>query len=452
MKKRLHYIFFIAAFTAGGIILCQLYWVYFNYKTGRSNFSQMATLSLRQSIDSCLLGQDTLPASLADKKPTLTFMMTQKANVMRAAARDSTGRPPQPTYSMELHTVEINEDQLPGVRTLVARLFSQRTNKALSLDKLSRFFEKELLRNGITEAFVLSTERSNRTILPGEIAASLTLNKAPVIVKAELKNRNAFFLRINFLPALVSTLLIVLSAGSLYYMGRIIKRQMQLDNMKSDFMNNVVHELRTPLTILKSSNEALSGFGAADDAESLKRYLGINTLVIEDLDTNIERILDFSRAEQGRRLPQPETTDLVPVLQQAQLRFSQVNNASITVVTGEAPFTVITDREMLGIILTNLLDNAIKYSLQQPVIHIAVSRSHHKWQLEVSDQGMGIPGEFLPYIFDKFYRVPTGDLHDIKGYGIGLTYVKQLVTDLNGKIEAASKPGKGTTFTITFYQ
>lgn len=452
MNKRLSHIFFIAAFTAGGIILCQLYWVYFNYKTARSNFNQTATMSLRQSIDSCLLGQDTLPSSLADKKPSLTFMMTQRPNLKPSTTRDSSRRPVTPTFSMQLHTVEINEDQLPGVRTLVARLFSQRSNKALSVDKLSRYFESELLRNGITEAFVLSIEHSNRNILPGEVAATVSLNKASVIVKAALKNKNDFFLRMNFLPALISTLLIVLSACSLYYMGRIIKRQMKLDTMKTDFINNVIHELRTPLTILKSSNEALASFGAAGDEASLKRYLGTNTTVIEDLDKNIERILDFSRSEQGHRHPQPETIDLVPVLQQARLRFSQVNNASITVVTSEEPFNVVTDSGMFGIILTNLLDNAIKYSPQQPKIIVTARRGEQKWQLEVSDRGIGIPALSLPYIFDKFYRVPTGDVHEIKGYGIGLTYIKQLVADMGGKIEVASKPGKGTTFILTFYQ
>lgn len=452
MKKRLQLIFFIAAFTASGIILCQLYWVYFNYKTARTNFNQMATLSLRQSIDSCLLGQDTLPASLADAKPSLTFMMTRKVNLMKPVTHDSSGRPKAPTFTMQLNTVEINEDQLPGVRTLVARLFSQTTNKALSLDKLNHFFQQELLRNGIKEAFTLTIERSGRAILPGEIAASVSLNKQPAIVKAEVKNKNGFFLRMNFLPALVSTILIVLSAGSLFYMGRIIKRQMKLDSMKTDFINNVIHELRTPLTILKSSNEALSNFGAAGDEKSLKRYLGINTVVIEDLDKNIERILDFSRAEQGVRPPVPETIDLVPVLQAAQLRFSQINNASVSIVTDEEPFNVSTDPGMFNIILTNLLDNAIKYSPQQPNVTVTASRSRQNWQLQVSDQGIGIPRPLLPYIFDKFYRVPTGDLHDIKGYGIGLTYIKQLVTDLNGKIEVTSEPGKGTTFTITFYQ
>ncbi len=153
----------------------------------------------------------------------------------------------------------------------------------------------------------------------------------------------------------------------------------------------------------------------------------------------------------GKRLPVLETIDLVPVLHQAQLRFSQVNNASIAITTDEDPLEVVTDRFMLGIILSNLLDNAIKYSPEDAKIKVYARGGEQSWQLQVSDEGMGIPRLALPYIFDKFYRVPTGDLHEIKGYGIGLAYVKQLVTDLKGKIEVASEPGKGTVFTLTFY-
>jgi signal transduction histidine kinase len=450
MNKRLRYIFFVAAFTASGIILCQLYWVYYNYKTARANFIQTATLSLRQSVDSCLLGQNTLPPSLAGEKPSLTIMMKQMVNPT-SGSRDSARRPASPTFSMQLFTVGVDEDQLPGVKALVARLFSLQANKPLNLDTLMRFFQQELLRNGISESFTLAIEQNKRVVQPGQIAVAIHFNKEPAIVKAELQHPTAFLFRTNFVPALVSSLLILLSAGSLFYMGRIIKRQMQLDTMKTDFMNNIIHELRTPLTILRSSNEAMASFGAAGDEASLMRYLGINTLVIDDLDKNIERILDFSRAEQGKRLPVLETIDLVPVLQQAQLRFSQVDNASITIFTDSTPFEVVTDRFLLGIILSNLLDNGIKYSPQDARIDIQVSRGERSWQLQVRDQGMGIPALSLPYIFDKFYRVPTGDVHEIKGYGIGLAYVKQLVTDLNGKIEVASEPGKGTVFTLTFY-
>lgn len=449
VKGRWRYIYVMAALTAGGIILCQLYWVYFNYNTARTNFIQTATLSLRQSIDSSLVGQDTLPASLSGDKPSLSFLMTQLVNPATQAT-DSAGQPTKPTYTVKLVKVDINEDQLPGVKSLVARLFSQRANKPFNLDTLSHFFRQELLRNGISEAFTLAIEPHTSAIPPGAIAAVVSYNQAPAIIRAELTNKTAFLFRMNIAPALVSTLLILLSAGSLFYMSRIIRRQMQLDVMKNDFVNNVIHELRTPLTILRSSNEALAGFGAANDAASLMRYLGINTLVIDDLDKNIERILDFSRVEQGRRLPLWESVDLVPVLQQAQLRFAQVNRASITSTTDSIPFEVLTDRFMIGVILSNLVDNAIKYSPGDAVVTIHASRVGQHWQLQVSDQGIGIPRSSLPYIFDKFYRVPTGDLHDIKGYGIGLAYVKQLVTNLQGSIVVASEPGKGTVFTLTF--
>jgi signal transduction histidine kinase len=407
-------------------------------------------MSLRQSIDSCLLGQNSLPSSLVNKNPSLTFMMTQTAKVA-STSRDSSHRGADSSFSVQLFTVGVDEDQLPGVKALVARLFSLQANKPLNLDTLTRFFQQELLRNGIRETFNLTIEQNKRDILPGQIAAVVHFNKEPAIVKAELKNQHAFFFRMNFMPALVSTLLILLSAGSLLYMGRIIKRQMQLDTMKTDFTNNIIHELRTPLSILRSSNEALASFGAAQDEASLMRYLGINTLVIDDLDKNIDRVLDFSRSEQGKRLPVLETIDLVPVLRQAQLRFSQVNNATITIITDEEPLVVVTDVFMFGIILSNLLDNAIKYSAEEANIGIYAERGEQSWQLQVRDQGMGIPGSSLPYIFDKFYRVPTGDVHEIKGYGIGLAYVKRLVTDLKGKIEVASVPGKGTVFTLTFY-
>lgn len=448
MKKRVRYVFFMAALTASGIILFQLYWVYFNYKTARANFVQAATIALRQSIDSCLLGESTLPPSLQDKEPSLTFMMTQKLNPItlnrfRAAA--------DTTYSIQLVTVEVDDNQLPGVKALVARLFSLKANKPLNLDTLSRFFHRELLRNGIQESFALTIERNKKNMEPGQIAAAIQFKKEPAIVNAVLKDRHAYFFRSNFIPALVSTLLILLSAGSLFYMGRIIRRQMQLDTMKTEFTNNIIHELRTPLTILSSSNEALAGFGAAHDEESLMRYLGINTLVIDDLDKSIDRILDFSRSEQGKRLPVLERIDLMQILQQAKLRFSQVNKAAISVFTDANPFEVVTDRFMINAILSNLLDNAIKYSPEGPVINIHLTKGEQHWQLQVSDEGIGIPKGSIPLIFDKFYRVPTGDIHDIKGYGIGLAYVKQLVTDLKGEITVASELGEGTTFTLTFF-
>ncbi|AEW00149.1 hypothetical protein A4D02_28540 [Niastella koreensis] len=385
-----------------------------------------------------------------ENKPSLTFMISETLNKAPVLV-DSPHHRSVPSYSMRLFKVDIDKDQLPGVKAILARLLSLQHNRPLNLDTLTRIFQQQLKRNNINEYFKLTIERNKKDIMPGEIAALINFSKDRVIVKAVLKNPGAFLFKKNFLPAIVSTLLILLSAGSLFYMGRIIRRQMQLDRMKSDFTNNIIHELRTPLTILRSSNEALYSFGAAHDEQSLMRYLGINTLVIDDLDKNIERILDFSRSESGKRLPVLETLDLIPLLQQAQLRFSHVNSATITITANQDPFIVLTDPFMFDVILSNLLDNSIKYSPEEPQIGIHATKDDQRWEVQVSDKGMGIPASSLLYIFDKFYRVPTGDVHEIKGYGIGLAYVKQLVTSLNGKIDVSSEPGKGTIFTLTFY-
>ncbi|MNY25802.1 Sensor histidine kinase RcsC [compost metagenome] len=109
-----------------------------------------------------------------------------------------------------------------------------------------------------------------------------------------------------------------------------------------------------------------------------------------------------------------------------------------------------TDRYIILTILTNLIDNGIKYADGQVIINVTVRFEGQHWILEVQDNGKGIEKQYLPYIFDKFYRVPSGNIHDVKGYGLGLNYVRELVSVLKGTISVKSDKGIGTTFTIKF--
>ncbi|NCD72434.1 sensor histidine kinase [Mucilaginibacter agri] len=446
MKKRLKFVFLIAALTAGLIIACQLYWVYYNFQVSRTNFIASANYALRQSIDEYQLAQNKLPTSLQYKQPSLTFMQrTLPSQDPLALDTPSSKR----RFSAEFTTVAVDEIHLREIRTLVSRLLSQQKHKPLNLDTLSRLFHQELLRNQITEQFHLSIARGSRVPV-GEIAAAVNFYKDPVTIKAIAMHPQAYLLRLNLFPALISSLLILLSAGSLFYMWVIIKRQARLDTMKTDFINNISHELRTPLSILKTSNEALSSFGAAENPASLAGYLQINAGVIENMDANIERIVNFTRADLGMQEPKRELVLLQDIIQQVVTGLSIGKGGNIQVDIGDEPISVFTDRYMLGIILTNLIENAIKYANGDPEIEVRARQYPKSWQLQVSDRGPGIAAEYLPYIFDKFYRVPTGDVHEIKGYGIGLAYVKQLVGSLKGRIEVASKPGNGTTFTLFF--
>lgn len=446
VKKRLQFVFWIAAVTACGIILCQLYWVYFNYKTRKDNFIQTANYALRQSIDQYQLAQNKLPTSLKHKNPTLTFFMRTLPDndPMALDTPDSKRR-----FSAEFATVAVDRQHLSEVKTLVSRLLSQQKHLPLNLDTLSRIFNRQLRRNDLTQEFRLYADKDQKSVTAGQVAATVSFYKDPVLIRAEMVGGHHYLMISNFLPALVSSLMVMLSAGSLYYMSRIIKRQMTLDTMKTDFINNITHELRTPVTILKSSNEALASFGAADDPESLSRYLRMNASVLDTLDTDIERILEFSRSEERKQNPVYEKVMLLDAVRRVARRFEMTDNLRLQIEI-DSSLEIPTDPHMLGVILVNLLDNAIKYSPGGAVIKITAEEHPQSWQLAVRDQGQGIPGPDLPYIFEKFYRVSTGDLHEVKGYGIGLAYVRQLVTSLEGSIRVYSELGSGTTFKLKF--
>ncbi|MFC0516914.1 sensor histidine kinase [Mucilaginibacter angelicae] len=446
MKKRLVFIFLVAALTAGGIILFQFYWVYTSYKTGERNFKNAATNALLRSIDMYQVQQNELPTSLKYKAPTLSFFMRTRPN------RDSIALDTPKVvkkFNAEFLTVAVDKNNLQIVRAMVARLLSQQLHKSLSLDTLTRIFKSELKKENIDIPLKLVILRNQFKTPPGEIAAVINFYKSPIVVKAEVNSSNLLFAQ-NIFPASVSLLLIMLSAGSLFYMGIIIKRQMQLDGIKNDFINNITHELRTPITILKSSNEALAQFGAAADPEKLERYLKINAAVLDSLDSNVDRVLEITKYEQGVKLANLQPLNLMELVKQIVARFSLYENAVIELQYDLTYTEIVTDGFIIDTILSNLVDNAIKYSGEKVNIQIRISQAVNGWQLQVADDGMGMQGVYLPLIFDKFYRIQGGDLHDVKGYGLGLSYVKQLVTTLKGKIGVTSKINKGTTFTIEF--
>jgi two-component system phosphate regulon sensor histidine kinase PhoR len=446
--KRIAPIFLIAASTACGIIICQLYWVYYNYNNVKRNFNTTATLILRESVSRYQLGQNKLPTSLDYKKsPTLTFMVRTlpDKDPLALDTPNSTRR-----FSAEFATVSVDKHHIGEMKALVARLLSQQNHKQINIDTLSKIFHQELLRNRITEEFRLSLDRSKQPLSQNQIGTPVSFYKDPVLLLAELKSPYAYLLKINALSVIASSLLILVAAFSLLNMGRIIKRQAQLDTMKTDFINNMLHQLLTPLSILRSSNEALANFGAAGDEKSLKHYLGISARIINDMDSNIEQLMEFSRSAHTAGVPDYGIVDLGETVEQIKTRLHPGEDRKVLLDFDQAPFLIRTDPFMIGVILTNLLDNAFKYAESSAPVEVCARRSGNKWQLSVRDGGYGIPASALPYIFDRFYRVPTGDEHETKGYGIGLAHVKQLVSSLGGKISVNSKPGHGSTFTLTF--
>jgi two-component system phosphate regulon sensor histidine kinase PhoR len=197
--------------------------------------------------------------------------------------------------------------------------------------------------------------------------------------------------------------------------------------------------------------EALQNFDALESPERTQEYLAISQLELNRLSLLVDKVLRMSLFEQGEPELKTEPLDLrllvEEVLSAMKLQFEKYR-AEVGFSVSGTDFSLRGDRLHLVSVLYNLLENALKYSPLPPKITVSLAHSEHQLTLQVKDQGRGIPSEYQSRIFEKFFRVPTGDVHDVKGHGLGLNYVAGVVQLHQGSIEVESKEGRGTAFTV----
>ena len=244
-----------------------------------------------------------------------------------------------------------------------------------------------------------------------------------------------------------SVLILLVLVAVFWYLIHIIRTQKTLDEMKSDFTNNMTHELKTPISVAYAANDALLNFPDEDSPEQRRKYLEISQNQLEHLNGLVEQILSMSMERRKGLVLRKEDiclADMVADLANKQkMRVEKPVTFDIEIAEGT---TINADRMHLGNILNNLFDNAIKYSGETVTISIKADERH----ISIKDNGIGISESDLKHIFEKFYRAHTGNIHDVKGYGLGLYYVKSIVEKHGWTITAESEPGKGTTFILSF--
>jgi two-component system phosphate regulon sensor histidine kinase PhoR len=248
-----------------------------------------------------------------------------------------------------------------------------------------------------------------------------------------------------------SFLLIAFVGGIFYYSVNSLLTQKKLSNNKNDFINNMTHELKTPVSTISLALEVIKDKEINKSPEKTERYLNIITEENRRLGTQIEKVLQIAKLEKGDLSLNFEPIDINEVLDQVVKNQSvQMEQFGVKLnLDLQAEETNISaDRVHLTNIIFNLMDNAIKYSKEKPEITIATSNTEKGLLLKISDKGIGIPKDQLSKIFEKFYRVPKGDLHDVKGFGLGLSYVKNMVEMHNGTISVNSKIDEGTDFSV----
>ncbi len=252
---------------------------------------------------------------------------------------------------------------------------------------------------------------------------------------------------------LFSTVALLGILGFLGYLLFVVFRQRRLSEVQKDFVQNMTHEFKTPLSTIQLAAEVLKNPTTQANPNRMLNYANIVATESAALSAHVERVLHTTKAETGELPMQPQPFVWQELLRDVVHSFSEAVDARDGTIWLHLPDEAMAstgDVNHLKAAVGNLVDNALKYCDGPPGIHLFLKKQAGKILVSVHDNGIGIKTEHMKMLFQKFYRVPTGNVHDVKGFGLGLNYVRVIARAHGGEVECRSKPGQGTTFTMSF--
>lgn len=267
-------------------------------------------------------------------------------------------------------------------------------------------------------------------------------------VRFPTKNK---YLRASLGPWTFTTLLVFIATIFFSYSIFIILRQKRLSEIQRDFINNMTHEFKTPISTIAISSRVLSEDQIKDEPERLKSYANIIADEAQRLNTQVEKVLQVAHSEKDELSLKKEWLDVHEVLETALNKLNLKSYGTDAKIVSELMASrrfIEADRTHFINVVWNLLDNAVKYSQQQVEITVRTSDDDKLLRVSVKDTGIGMAPDQLGKIFHKFYRVPTGNVHDVKGFGLGLHYVKNIAAAHKWKLDCTSSLGNGSEFTL----
>jgi len=337
-----------------------------------------------------------------------------------------------------------------------------------SKDKLDTLIKKELLNKGVgleydfwvklankDSVLYQNVSHSDEKVLPKNVYQFSLFNqdiiRDPGMLYVYFPDKNSLILDNMFASAASSAVLLLVLIFIFAYTIYAIIRQKKLSEMKTDFINNMTHEFKTPVATIMIASEALKDPEVVADKNRISRLAGIIYDENVRLGNHIERVLSIARLEKKEiklEYNPVNVNDLITAVVDSMGLQLQKKNARITLNLNATAEVIMGDELHLSNVIYNLVDNANKYSLEKPEIEISTKSNNKYFCIEINDHGIGMTKEQTKRIFDQFYRVPTGNLHDVKGFGLGLNYVQDIIHQMNGSIKVHSEKDRGTTFEI----
>lgn len=272
----------------------------------------------------------------------------------------------------------------------------------------------------------------------------------PIVYQYQLGNSFPYLLNRIALPVLFSLLLLGITLLSFILLFRNMQKQQRLAALKNEFISNITHELKTPIATVGVAIEALKNFNVMDNPGRTREYLDISGNELQRLSLLVDKVLKLSMFEKKEIELQYETLNMRELVQEvvASMKLQLEKRKADLHIIQEGDVSLQADKLHLLSVIFNLVDNAIKYTGDQPEISIRIKGEEQDVILTVSDNGIGIPAAYHDKVFEKFFRVPHGDTHNAKGYGLGLSYVSAVIRKHGGTITAENNKGGGVSIVI----
>jgi len=478
VKKRIRNIMVLMIVSIVGANLFQGYWLYQAYRLNHRDMNRHANMALGAAVSRTELSRAQDVLGSFDSVGQVVFHTIEKPMPeMRGEKRitllgDSlTARRPNDsdkTIHITLRETETQDSMRQYADTLARRISSMLVmnkmyEKGVDLKGIEKAYKEELRTRNVEADFTLDTIRvaswkdHRYEISPAiKIGQSIETRIMPVNPLSKLGIQARFpHPAPHILSRMIGTLigsvvLLVVTTWAFIYMLRTILRQKKLSEIKSDFINNMTHELKTPIATVSAAVEALQHFNAMNDPAKAKDYLEISQQELNRLSGLVEKVLNIAVEERRELDLRPEPVQVLALLEEVVQRYRIRNGKPIEIRLEHqlSEATAMLDRTHFTNAIHNLVDNAIKYSYDSVCIIIRCTSEEGWLRISVSDNGIGIPKAYQHSIFEQFFRVPQGDLHNVKGFGLGLAYVKKIVEKHGGRISVKSEPRHGSEFTI----
>ena len=466
MKKNSKYIqviIFLSSFALLGFLLVQLYWAKNTFNEKKNNFHTLFEICVTE------IGDELREKILNESNYSIPKIGGNILPIQKRFGSNS-------EFSDTLKKISNSEKSISEKRKDLFRIINKKLalNININLDKILgekeviSLIEASLEKHGIKNDFHYSITDENGLLflsnfenIDNSILERSTSYSVEFLNDDLFTEKRVFTLYIlklrwsiakSFTPVLIlSMVLILIILGTFIYSIRVIQNQKKNTRIKTDFINNMTHELKTPIATIGLACEALTDKNIKLDNSSQNRFLKTIKSENERLGKLVENVLESSVSVKASPELKLEVFNIEEVIKKAiksiQISYNTRNGKIKTDFLAQNKI-IEADKLHITNVIHNLLDNSLKYSSKSPLVTISTRDVIGGLIIRIKDNGIGIAKDNHKRIFEKLFRVPTGDLHNVKGFGLGLSYVKSIIDLHNGKIMVESKLGNGSTFTV----